>query len=141
MNPFVKYTLAVAMGAVPAVQASAEEAANADQASESAAEELTTEQKAAIENFSQALNSAIESGKSDDQIAELIAEAVSKYPELTSIIQELSSAMEISGDLIAAAIIQGLPTTAAGNETPVQFRAPTIVARSGGGGTSTASGG
>ncbi len=139
MNPFVKYTLAVAMGSVPAVQVIAEEATNADQASES--QELSADQKAAIEAFSQALNTAIEAGQSDEQIAELIANAVSAHQDLAGLFQELATAMEISGDLIAAAIIQGLPTTAAGNTPQVQFSAPTIVARSGGGGTSTASGG
>jgi len=149
MNPFVKYTLAVAMGA-SATQALAEikEPAPVDQVAETPVE-LTTAQQAKLNDLQKALEKAVTDGKTADEISAMIADAVAKDPLLAASIRSLATEIDgITDQIVDAAVIQGLadaPSTAAGPNatspaTPGQRRA-TPSPRSSGGGGGSASGG
>ena len=152
MNPFVKYTLAVAMGA-SATQALAEikEPAPVDQVAETPVE-LTTAQQAKLNNLQKALEKAVTDGKTADEISAMIADAVAKDPLLAASIRSLATEIDgITEQIVDAAVIQGLadaPSTAAGPTNPNAAspaipgqRRATPSPRSSGGGGGSASGG
>jgi multidrug efflux pump subunit AcrB len=170
MNPFVKYTLAVAMGAsTTQALAEVEDTAPVDQSTETTIE-LTAEQQAALDNLQAALDQATAEGKSDAEISAIIAAAVTSNPELAAAITTVATNTNgVSASTVTTAVVQGLseaPATAAGpsnsnanpetpapaNENAATPATPAVPGstpaqratpspRSGGGGGGTASGG
>ena len=123
MNPFVRYSLAVAMGSTVATSAFAAEEIDTP-TSENTPQteaELSTEQQQTLDLFEKELQAAISSGSAEGQIADLIASAIASNPELAAAIQVIATnAQAVSQETLTAAVIQGLsqaPETAAGNPT------------------------
>jgi hypothetical protein len=130
MNPFVRYSLAVAMGSTVATSAFAAEEIDTP-TSENTPQteaELSTEQQQTLDLFEKELQAAISSGSAEGQIADLIASTIANNPELAAAIQVIATnAQAVSQEILTAAVIQGLsqaPETAAGNPTTNSVRLP-----------------